>query len=351
MLVLFVMMAAGFIAFRRGIFGKTGQKEMSALIVRLLNPFLMISSILAHTGEADGTVLLENLLMVSLYYALLIGGSFAYVCVRRLSRRDRCLQRLMLVLSNIGFLGIPVVRAVYGPQYVLYVVFYMLFFNVLAYTYGIFLAGGLAGEQEANAGTAQAGGAGAATNAGTARAGGAGAVTDVTDAGIPRSGGAGATQDVSCGVGGRFALRRIVNIGTVSSLVAILLFIFRPPVPVPVQEFCTYMGNACIPLSMILIGGSLAQLPLGEIFRNPENYLFTAIKMLVIPSVGILLFKWLPFAGEVKSVFYLMLSMPVASLAGMLAEEYGRSGNEVNKVTAMTTLVSVLTIPLLSFLY
>ena len=316
MLVLFAMMATGFLAFRLGVFGKTGQKEISALIVRILNPFLMISSILSHTGEADGPVLLQNLAMVSLYYAFVIAAGFLYVHLRRLSHREQCLQQLMLVFSNVGFLGIPVVRAVYGPQYVLYLVFYMLFFNVLAYTYGIYLAGSLADSPAAPAVSAQ-----------PAKTGPRGA--------SPR----------------HFQLRRIVNIGTVSGVIAILLFILRPPVPEPVQEFCSYMGNACVPLSMILIGGSLAQLPLREIFRNPENYIFTAVKMLLFPAVGILLARLLPFAPEVRNVFYLVLSMPVASLAGMLAEEYGHSGNDVNKVTAMTTLASVLTIPLLSLLY
>ena len=315
MLVLFAMMMTGFLAFRLGVFGKTGQKEISALIVRILNPFLMISSILSHSGEADGPVLLQNLAMVSIYYAFMIAASFLYVRLRRFSRREQCLQQLMLVFSNVGFLGIPVVRAVYGPQYVLYLVFYMLFFNVIAYTYGIYLAGSLAPADTETAPSRPA-------NAGSRGA-------------SPR----------------RFRLRRIVNIGTVSGVIAILLFILRPPVPEPVQEFCSYMGNACVPLSMILIGGSLAQLPLREIFRNPENYIFTAVKMLIFPAAGILLARALPFTPEVKSVFYLVLSMPVASLAGMLAEEYGRSGNEVNKVTAMTTLASVLTIPLLSLLY
>ncbi|MGX8728132.1 MAG: AEC family transporter, partial [Lachnospiraceae bacterium] len=147
MLVLFAMMAAGFLAFRLGVFGKTGQKEISALIVRVLNPFLMISSVLSNTGEVDGPVLLQNLAMVGMYFAFLIAASFLYVRLRRFSRRDRCLQQLMLTLSNLGFLGIPVVRAVYGPQYVIYLVFYIMLFNVLAYTYGIYLASGLSAEK------------------------------------------------------------------------------------------------------------------------------------------------------------------------------------------------------------
>ena len=332
MLVLFAMMVTGFLAFRRGIFGKTGQREISALIVRILNPFLMISSILANAGDAGGPVLLQNLAMVGIYYALLIVVSFVYVRLRRFPDRDKCLQQLMLVLSNIGFLGIPVVRAVYGPQYVLYVVFYMLVFNVLAYTYGIYLASGLTKdrtEETAAKTSAERHLSESAAEAST------GQHLSKSQASAPR----------------RFEPRRIINIGTISSLIAILLFLFRPPVPAPVQDFCTYMGNACIPLSMILIGGSLAQLPLREIFRVPENYIFTILKMLVIPAAGILLFRGLPFDEEVKRVFYLLLSMPVASLAGMLAEEYGGSGNEINKVTAMTTIVSVVTIPLLALLY
>ena len=361
MLVLFAMMAAGYLAFRAGVFGRTGQKEISALIVRVLNPFLMISSVLSHTGGVDGPVLLQNLAMVGMYYAFLIAASFLYVRLRRFSARERCLQQLMLVLSNLGFLGIPVVRAVYGPQYVIYLVFYIMLFNVLAYTYGIYLASGSAAEKKpANAGRAETS-APALANAGNGKGSGtASANAGASEASASASANAGraaASASASANAGSRgasssrFPLRRIVNIGTISSMIAIVLFILRPPVAEPVQEFCSYMGNACVPLSMILIGGSLAQLPLREIFRNPENYIFTAVKMLILPAIGILLARFLPFSPEAKSVLFLVLSMPVASLAGMLAEEYGGCGNEVNKVTAMTTIASVLTIPLLSLLY
>ena len=374
MLVLFAMMAAGYLAFRAGVFGRTGQKEISALIVRVLNPFLMISSVLSHTEGVDGPVLLQNLAMVGMYYAFLIAASFLYVRLRRFSARERCLQQLMLVLSNLGFLGIPVVRAVYGPQYVIYLVFYIMLFNVLAYTYGIYLASGSAAEKKpANAGRAETS-APALANAGNGKGSGsasANAGASETSASVSANAGASeasasasanagraaASASASANAGSRgasssrFPLRRIVNIGTISSMIAIVLFILRPPVAEPVQEFCSYMGNACVPLSMILIGGSLAQLPLREIFRNPENYIFTAVKMLILPAIGILLARFLPFSPEAKSVLFLVLSMPVASLAGMLAEEYGGCGNEVNKVTAMTTIASVLTIPLLSLLY
>ena len=73
--------------------------------------------------------------------------------------------------------------------------------------------------------------------------------------------------------------------------------------------------------------------------------------MIAIPVVGVLIFRHLPVRKEALEIFFILLSMPVASMTGMMAEEYAHKGNDVNEIVALSTIISVVTIPLVSLLY
>ena len=301
MLMLFSMMVAGYAAFRMKIFDGSGQHQISKIVVNVLNPCLIISAI-AGDRPADGAELAaQNFMAALVFYAYFILASFCFCFLRgRIGNKDRqelTLEQLMMFLSNIGFLGIPVIKAMFGDEYVIYLIFYMLLFNIVAYTLGIFLVSGNNGN-----------------NAG-------------------------------------FSPKSVVNTGTVISIIAIILYLVDVPVPDTVGSFFTYMGNACIPLSMLLIGGSLAQLDLKGVFTDRNIYGYILLRNILVPGVGILILRMLPFDHVIVKICCLSASMPIAALTGMLAEQYAHRGNYCNKMIAMSTVLSVVTVPLLSLLY
>ncbi len=295
MLMLFCMMLAGFAAFRIKIFDKVGQHQISKVVVNVLNPCLMISAIVGEKAGDAAKLTLQNFISASLFYLYFIAASFVFVLIRgRIGNKDRqelTLEQLMMFLSNIGFFGIPVIKALFGDGYVIYLIFYMLLFNMVAYTLGIFL------------------------------------------------------------VSSSFSIKSVINTGTVISIIAITLYLLDVPVPETVGNFFTYMGNACIPLSMLLIGGSLAQLDLKEVFTDKNIYIYIFLRNIIVPGIGIMLLRMLPFDPVIVKICCLSASMPIAALTGMLAEQYAGRGNYCNKMIAMSTVLSVVTVPLLSLLY
>ncbi len=296
MLVLMAMIATGFFAYKMKYIREDGQHQISTLIVKICNPILMFSAVAEKTDESVYGFIRDNLICVFIYYAFVVIVGAIYYLIRRCDDKTKRTQQLMICFSNVGFFGIPLVKGLFGNQYVILLIFYMVGFNILAYTYGIFLAGKLHPD------------------------------------------------------GAKFDWHKMVNTGTISGILAILIFVFRWTLPGPLVSVCSYLGNASIPLSMILIGATLAQTDLPGLLRSKESYLFTFVKMLLIPAVGLLLFKLLPFAPEVLNILKLVVCMPVASLAGMLCEEYGGSGAEANKSIAMTTFSCCVTLPLLALL-
>ena len=254
--------------------------------------------------------ILENLKGVFLYYALLIFLGFVGSRLLRSRREERNQYQLMFVFSNVGFMGIPVLSALYGKDCLLFITFYLLVYNFLLYTYGIAVARR---------------GAGAKTSA-EAEPGAAAAGERVKTA----------------------AWKKLLNPGVAACILAILIFTLQIPVPEAAVTFFDYVGNATIPLSMMIIGISVAKMSWKDIFSNVRMYLFCVLKLLAVPIAASLLLRPLFQERMLFEIFVFMLSMPVGSIVTMISNEYGNGETVCSQGIILSTLLSMITIPVVS---
>lgn len=300
MLVLLVMMLLGYIAFRIRWLDDNSCSKMSKIVVNVLNPCLMVYGVLGKEVRLESSMLFQTLVLVFIYFVVLVLLSGPVASLLRVKDGHHNLYKMMLIFSNVGFMGIPVITSIYGTESMILIAFYSLGYNLLLYTYGIYLAG--KNSQEENGAKGAKGG----------------------------------------------QWKRLLNPGVASCILAVAIFASGVTVPESVYTFFDYTGNAAVPLSMILIGASVAQGGKKEFFLDKKIYAFTAIKMLVIPIVGALFCRLLPWPAIVEGVFILMLAMPVGSIVVMMAAEGGNDAIECTKGSIITTLLSVLTIPVVS---
>lgn len=296
MLVLLVMMLIGYIIFRIGWLDDNACSRMSKIVVNVLNPCLMVYGVLGKEVRLDSSMLGQTLVLVVIYFGILVLLSGPVASLLRIKKEHYNLYKLMLIFSNVGFMGIPVISSIYGKESILLIAFYNLGYNLLLYTYGIYLAG---------------------------------------------KGG-----QVAAGNGVQW--KKLINTGVISCVAAVVIFATGVVMPESVCTFFNYVGNAAVPLSMILIGASVAQGGKKEFFLDKKMYAFIAVKMLAIPIAAALLLRLLPWPAMVEGVFILMLAMPVGSIVVMIAAESGNDAIECTKGSILTTLVSVLTIPVVS---
>ena len=113
MLALFAMIFIGFYAYKVHWVTQDTSDRLSKLLVNILNPALLINGVLDKTVVAKKDLLLENLFYIFLYFVLLIGLSFPIAKVLRVGKMENRYQ-LMLIFSNVGFMGIPVLRSIFG---------------------------------------------------------------------------------------------------------------------------------------------------------------------------------------------------------------------------------------------
>lgn len=302
MLVLFAMMLTGTFVYKKKWLSEEGANCVSKLVVNVFNPLLVVSGVLSDTGAISSDKIVGNVKLVFLYYVIAIVVGIVLAWVLRPPKHLKSIYTLMATFSNLGFMGIPVAKSLYGNEGVVYVAFYVLIYNILVYTYGMSLARRAAMEKNGNLTTGKA----------------------------PLS----------------TTLTRMMNPGVVAAVVALIIFAAKIKAAAPIVTLCDYMGNATIPLSMIMIGVSIAKADLKTYVKDLRMYAFIALRMLALPIGLAIGMRELGFDSVVFGVFIIELAMPIGSIIGLFAKECGADDDYCMKGTVLSSLASVVTIPI-----
>lgn len=300
MIILFAMMMVGLIAKRRNLITEEGGKVLSAIVVNIANPALILSASINKESVIEGReLLLVAGLSVCVYIFLMI-VSRILVKILRMDDYSKSTYRVMTVFSNIGFMGFPLISATYGPQALLYASFFLIPYNVLIYTWGIR------------------------------------ALTSNKDEAVKSD--------------RKVDIRKILNIGVLSCVATIIIYIAKVPVPSVIESIVTELSNLTAPLSMIVIGAYLSKLGIKKIISDKKLILFSVIKQIAIPIIGVLILKCIGIENILVNVCMVILATPVGSMTAMLSEQYEGDHELASKGVALTTIMTVVTIPLVAYI-
>ncbi|MCD7738004.1 MAG: AEC family transporter [Lachnospiraceae bacterium] len=290
MIALLILIGAGYIAARTGMLDEHTSTKMSAMILNIFNPMLALSSASGAIGQIPlgqmGQVALIAVGMFLLF--ILIGRICSPFFAKDIFQKK--IFELMFVFSNLGFMGIPVVSSVLGSEYVVYVTEFMMIYNVFFYTYGLAMMDG-----------------------------------KFTAA----------------------SLKKLITPGNLLVFGSIFVLVFSIQLPSFVSTAVTYLGNVTSPMAMMTIGYALSKASLKDIFTDKKLYLFTFIKLLVIPLALLPLLKLLPIPSDLIPLCMIMFGMPVGNMPLILGNERGIDCTTCSAGIIMTTLFCLVTIPLL----
>lgn len=308
MIVLFLLMAVGYLCCRVGIMTEESSKKISAIVVNVANPCLVLESGLSENKVPVGELLTTLVIVIVMYTFLLLMAS-ALPKLLGIPTQSKGTYGAMTVFTNLGFMGFPVLTAMYGSSALLYAAFFMIPFNVLIYTYGI----------------------------------GALSVPDISPDGVEQ-------KSLRTGTALQ-TIKKIMNVGVVACILAIFLYFFQIPVPQFLRATITNLGNLTAPLSMMVIGASLATISIKDLFLDGKLLLFSLIKLLVIPGLFMLLVCRFVEPGILRGVCLVMVATPVASMTAMLAQQSDGDYETASKGVALTTILSVITMPVLAAIF
>lgn len=132
-------------------------------------------------------------------------------------------------------------------------------------------------------------------------------------------------------------------------LIGMILFISQIHVPKAVVSLLTYISNLTAPLSMIVVGLSLSRYKVKEMFTDREAYRLTVFRMLIVPLFILLIFKIANISANNDLPYAIMFytaALPSPALLAIMAEKYNTSTTFSSRCVFLTTLVSVITVPI-----
>ena len=385
MIVMFLMMAVGYLCYRKQILTEEVSKKVSAIVVNVANPCMILSSALTDQ-QMQGKELVQTLAIVVMMYAFLLAVAQLLPRILCIQKESRGAYAAMTVFANIGFMGFPVLAAMYGNGALLYGAVFQIPFNILIYTYGVAVLTRKPGacaktEPGVNAEVDVKAEPDVKSEVDVKAESDVKSEVDVkaepnvkaeVDVKAEPNGKTGERQDaqgITAAVNGKSEniengseqqgklqgtveiVKKIFNIGVIACITAMLLYFLQTPVPSFLQAFITNLGNLTAPLSMMIIGASLAQMPLKELFLDKKLLLFSLVKLLLLPAVWMIMVNRVAEQEILRGVCLVMMATPAGSMTAMLAQQYGGDYETASRGVALTTVLSVITMPLLAAIF
>ena len=298
MMTLFAIVIVGYIAGKLGYMGGDFDRRLSALVVNITCPALILSSAMGTTLP-DRQMILPLLAISLLTYIVL--SSVALLLPRYLTKKrdDQGVVGFALMFGNVGFIGYPVVASIFGHE----AVFYAAVLNVVN-TFAVFTIGTMliTGKSEVE--------------------------------------------------GKRFQKKVLYSTPMLSAYLTMLIVAFNiDNIPRVVSMPLTMIGQITVPAALLIIGSSMSHLSKRTMLGNRTVYLTTLFRLFLLPLGLYFLCTALGFSPLAVNINTVVIAMPVATYGTILCLKYERDATLITEVTFITTLLSVVTIPLIALLF
>lgn len=291
MAMLVLIMLLGYLCARIGITGPEFNQRVTPLMVKVLLPATILNSVLS-VPDFSGRELLDYILVMTVMVALQMLPAWFLPRLMRTRSEDVGATRLVTAFGNVGFVGLPVVAAIFGDEMVFFASLCNIPFNLALYSCSA----------------------------------------------------AQLSPD-----GGRVRWQDVLNAPVIATLLSVVLLLSRVHVPGVLADTISTLAGATIPLSMLIIGTSLGAISVRAALTDWRVYAVSAVRLLVCPLLTWLVLR--PFAaGALLGISVLMAACPSAMLVTALCLQYGRSDAFASKCIFLSTVLSAVTIPLLIWL-
>lgn len=280
----------GYVIRKLNIVSDAINKEIGNLVINVALPAYLIVSM---NQPFSMEMLKTSGIFVVMSFAVYAGFSISAKGFSKLIRvqgKERDVFEYTLLFSNVGYMGYPVVQVVFGTQGVFYTAVYNLSFSVLVWSYGVYLMNRNSDHKEKRKG--------------------------------------------------------FLNPGLVAVLIGFTLFAFSIELPVPISATLKMIGDTTTPLSMMFIGFILAQTEMGAIMREWKVFAISFIRLIVQPASVWLVLRLFGVEGMLLNIPVLIAAMPAAVNTAIIASKYGSDYQLAAKLIYISTLLSVVTIPI-----
>ena len=293
MLILLAIVVVGYVAGKLDYMGGDFDRRLSNIIIDFTCPALILSSTMGGTLPDRGLIL--PLLGISLLTYLLL-TAVAFGLPKFITKKNEYHGPVgfALMFGNVGFIGYPIVGALFGHQAVFYAAILNVINTLAVFTIGVML---INGERQRLA----------------------------------------------------FQPKILMSSPMMAAYLAILIVALGlDNIPDIISQPITMIGNITVPGALLIIGSSMSRLSWRTMLGSRVVYVTTAFRLLILPLIIYVLFRAVGFDPMVVDLNTIIIAMPVATYGTILCLRYGKDSTLITEITFISTLLSVLTIPLVA---
>ncbi|WMJ81761.1 AEC family transporter [Clostridium sp. MB40-C1] len=287
--ILTILIIVGFYAKKRGYINDDVNKGLSDILINITNPCLiLISFSFKFSREMLGNIGRVIIYSTLIHIVLLILGKIMYI--KYYDNDEQNILKFLTLFSNCGFIGYPVLQGVYGNIAIFYASIFSIPYNVLLWTYGIRLFSKKKGS----------------TN----------------------------------------LLKQLFSPALISIFIGLIMFLFSIKLLYPIHRSIEIVGNMTAPIAMMITGVALASIKAKDIFLGIKAYYPVISRLIILPAVIYAMLSILKVDKFLMEICVIIEAMPPASLTVVFAESYESNVDFAAKCTFLSTIISVITIPI-----
>lgn len=292
-LIMFMLILTGAVCFKLKLLSQETVSQISGLVLKVVNPIVIL---MAYQREFKPELVknlgLTFILSIVSYF---IAMAVAYLAIRNKEGRETVIERFSCIYSNCGFMGIPLVQAMFGYEGVFYLTAFLTIFNALVWSHGVMQ---MSGEKSLKS-----------------------------------------------------IIRVLRSPAIIAIIIGMILFCSRITLPALLAETLEMIGNLNSPLAMIVAGATIIQTDLLRVFRKPRVFYVCFLKLLLIPLLTVFAFLLFPFDKTVEMTVLAATAAPSAAICTMQCLNYHRNAAYASELFGVTTLFSIATMPLMMIVY
>ena len=294
---LFLLMACGFFARKKGIIDDVASKRLSTLIIKIGQPMMIISALteaeFSYENLGDGFLYIG----IGIIFHAVMGGLAFFLCKGFKDLDERKITEFSLMFVNGGFIGFPILEALFGAKGLFLAAFFNISFHLFIWSWGVAI---LARKR----------------------------------------------SDI------KLTVRKIfINLGSIPCLIGVLIYMLVIPfpgfvLPAFLSKFFLYLSNLCTPISVLITGALLATRTAKQIFGSGKIYYFSLMKLIVLPLIVCVICKLIRLPQDMILFVTVEAALPAASSITMFSEIYGLNSGYASQTVGTSSLLSGGTLPL-----
>ena len=288
-LILFVLIAIGFVCGKTKLINEAGSKVMADVVLYFVTPCVIIN---AFQREFDVTMLIK-LIVSAVCSAAILGFSVlvAQLLFKKQERHRACIFKFATVFSNCGYMSLPLQQALLGDEGVFYGATFVAMFNIFVWSYGIIT---MKGKDEKASG-----------------------------------------------------IKILINPGIIGTLIGVVLFLCSIELPSVIAQPISYMAALNSPVPMLIIGYYLSKANLKKAFTDAWSYVSMGLRLVILPLLTLFVLLLCGIKGPLLVSLTISVSSPVAAITTMMSAKYGHDTELSVSIVSASTLLSLGTMPLI----